>query len=135
MKQTSEERERLPGPERSTRRVKQQQNEQVADDDDSGYHFCVALGRRGFMTHQSDHSYKQKDFAQAMKNPEQRDEMVQRSATRSKAAKGDQTSEQAGVQHNSTRNSKNELSAQSQQGQQSNAQFWLAREGGRLPCN
>ncbi len=76
-----------------------------------------------------------KDFAQAMKNPEQRDEMVQRLATRSKAAKGDQTSEQAGVQQNSTRNSKNELSAQSQQGQQANAQFGLAREGGRLPCN
>jgi DNA primase len=74
------------------------------------------------MTHDSD-TCKKRGVLNKMKDPEYRDELVKRLASRTKAAaRSDQTSERSGMQQNPTRNSKHEQSVQSQQGQMSNAQ-------------
>jgi hypothetical protein len=123
-KEAKKRNERLPGPEKSIKRDGQHpQNEQVEEEDDSACFMCFALGCSSFRTHDAEKCKKGGVFSTKVQDPEHREELVRKLASRSKAAaRSDQASERTGMQQNPTRNPKHERSAQSQQGQMSYAQ-------------
>jgi hypothetical protein len=80
---------------------------------------CFDLGRQSFMTHEADNSdkcYKRNTYTKKIQNKEQREELLKRLATRTKAARRDKEFDRVGMQQNSTKkNPKSDRSVQSQQ--------------------
>jgi hypothetical protein len=117
--------EKLPGPERSTKRGNQQFDQvsstEAAGDDD-GCFMCFAMGRARWMFHDAERCWKKKQFTDRLQDPEYRDPMLKRLATKSKSAREDKASDRTSSQSNSSRNPRNDRQAQMPQSQSPNVQ-------------
>jgi hypothetical protein len=83
--------EKLPGPERSSRRGNQQPDQRQtaeAGDDDSGCYMCFALGRGQWMTHDVSKCWKKKMFNERLQVPEHCVSIIKQLSTKTKTCKG-----------------------------------------------
>jgi hypothetical protein len=88
--------EKLPGPERPSRRGNQQPDQRQtaeAGDDDSGCVICFALGRAQWMTHEVDGCWKKKYFNEKLQDPNQCEFMLKQAAMKPKLARVDKDRE------------------------------------------
>ena len=100
--------EKLPGPERSTKRGNQQFDQvsstEAAGDDDSGCYMCFALGRKKWMHRPADNCWKKKIFTVKLQDLVQCDPMLKKLATQSKHAREHTASDRVSSQSNPPRN-------------------------------